>query len=144
MNAQLSAQIATGASVFPSEHRGNQQHPAPSAPPAGPSQAPPGVPSPAPYGAPPGLSDGYPPAGPPRGPDSAAGHAFPRDGNPLDPAHAANFMSPVGPQYPEHVDWSVAAAVRARAVPPWLLAALFVGALGIALTLTIVIARIIR
>ena len=53
-------------------------------------------------------------------------------------------MSPVGQQYPEHVDWSAAAASRARAIPPWMLAVLFVGAIGIALALTIVVARLIR
>jgi len=53
-------------------------------------------------------------------------------------------MSPVGQHYPEHVDWGAAAAGRARALPPWMLAVLFVGAIGIALALTIVVARLIR
>jgi hypothetical protein len=53
-------------------------------------------------------------------------------------------MSPVGQQYPENVDWGSWAASRARAVPPWLLAALFVGAIGVALALTVVVARLIR
>jgi hypothetical protein len=90
------------------------------------------------------MSDGYPQPTPPRGLDSGPGQAFPRDGNLQDPGRAANLMSPVGQQYPENVDWGVAAAARARAVPPWLLAVLFVGALGIALALTVVIARLIR
>jgi hypothetical protein len=53
-------------------------------------------------------------------------------------------MSPVGQYYPEPVDWSAAAAGRARALPPWMLAVLFIGAIGIALALTIVVARLIR
>jgi hypothetical protein len=53
-------------------------------------------------------------------------------------------MSPVGQYYPERVDWGAAAASPARAVPPWLLAILFVAALGIALALTIVIAKLVR
>ena len=53
------------------------------------------------------------------------------------------MMSPVGQQYPERVDWSAAAAAKARAVPPWLLAILFIAAIGGALALTIVIARLI-
>jgi eukaryotic-like serine/threonine-protein kinase len=158
MSSQLSAQIATGASVFPSEHRGGPPHP--SAPPSGPPVAPYSVPSSPPHGAPAfhggpspgqgpgpgpgGLADGYPQMAPPRMADGGPGQPFPRDGNFMDPGRAGNMMSPVGQQYPEHVDWGAAAAARARAVPPWLLAVLFVGAIGIALTLTIVIARIIR
>jgi hypothetical protein len=61
-----------------------------------------------------------------------------------DPQRAAELMSPVGQHYPEPVDWSAAAAGRARAIPPWMLAVLFVGAIGIALALTIVVARLIR
>ena len=53
-------------------------------------------------------------------------------------------MSPVGERYPERVNWAAAAATRARAVPPWLLAILFIAAIGIALALTIAIARAIR
>ena len=63
--------------------------------------------------------------------------------NALDPQRAANLMSPVGHQYPDR-DWDAAAAMPARALPPWMLAILFVGAIAIALTLTIVIARIAR
>jgi hypothetical protein len=62
----------------------------------------------------------------------------------IDPQRAAELMSPVGQHYSEPVDWSVAAAGRARAIPPWMLAVLFVGAIGIALALTIVVARLIR
>ncbi len=72
----------------------------------------------------------------------------PADGNlrplSIDPQRAAELMSPVGQQYPEHVDWSAAAAGRARALPPWMLAVLFVGAIGIALAVTIIVARLIR
>jgi serine/threonine protein kinase len=59
------------------------------------------------------------------------------------PAHAANIMSPVGDQYPQH-DWAAVAARPAKAIPPWMLAVLFVVALGLALTITIVIAKIVR
>ena len=53
-------------------------------------------------------------------------------------------MSPVGHQYPQQVDWAVAASMPARAVPPWMLAVLFVAAIVVALTLTILIAKIVR
>jgi hypothetical protein len=96
----------------------------------------------------PGDSDSFPPSRPsdlammpgmpgmPGAPDAATRLS--------DPQHAANVMSPVGQQYPDHVDWGAVAASRARAVPPWLLAVLFVGTLAVALTLTIVIAKLIR
>jgi hypothetical protein len=163
MNAQLSAQIATGATVFPSDvprgttpppqmgqmsmvpPPGGPGHPGPhgtippdvSAPLGAPVPTPPGLP--AQVGArgsePAGMLDGYPPLAP---------LARPSDSGPLDAQHAAGVMSPVGQQYPESVDWSALAAGRARAVPPWLLAVLFLGAIGIALALTIAIARIVR
>ncbi len=60
---------------------------------------------------------------------------------PLDPAHAASMMSPVGDQYPQ-TDWERAAAMSAKALPPWMLAALFGGALVGALLLTLAIAKI--
>jgi hypothetical protein len=65
------------------------------------------------------------------------------DGGVQDPQRAASLMSPVGEHYPAQVDWSAAAAAKARAVPPWLLALLFIGAIGVALALTIAIARIV-
>jgi eukaryotic-like serine/threonine-protein kinase len=68
-----------------------------------------------------------------------------QEGPPLiNPQRAAELMSPVGQQYPEQVDWSAMAAGRARALPPWMLAVLFVGAIGIALAITIIVARLIR
>ena len=81
---------------------------------------------------------------PPGVPDSGPGQVIPRDGQPIDPQRAANMMSPVGQYYPENVDWDAAAALPARAVPPWLLAVLFIAALGVALTLTILIAWLFR
>ncbi|HEY0193567.1 MAG TPA: hypothetical protein VGC42_20765 [Kofleriaceae bacterium] len=60
-----------------------------------------------------------------------------------DPQRAANMMSPVGPQYGNRVDWTAAASAKIRVMPPWLLAILFIAALGLALTLTIVIARLV-
>ncbi len=89
MNSELSAQMAAGATVFPSP--------------------------------------------PPRRGDSGR----------QDPAHAAELASPVGQYYGDQVDWAAAAAAPARAIPPWKLALLFVGALGIALLLTIVIAKLV-
>jgi serine/threonine-protein kinase len=83
--------------------------------------------------------------GPAHGPALPAQHGDP-GGSPLsfDPQRAAELMSPVGQQYPEQVDWSAMAAGRARALPPWMLAVLFVGAIGIALAITIIVARLIR
>jgi hypothetical protein len=60
------------------------------------------------------------------------------------PMHAANVVSPVGEQFPHPIDWSAAAARPAKAIPPWLLGVLFVGALGIALMVTIIIAKIVH
>jgi eukaryotic-like serine/threonine-protein kinase len=68
----------------------------------------------------------------------------PRASDPPPAAGAASFMSPVGESYPAGVDWDAAAARRARALAPWQLALLFVGALGIALLLTMMIAKIVR
>jgi hypothetical protein len=119
MNAQLSEQIATGASVFPSDHRGpSGAHP-------GPRTMDPG-----------GPRDSYPPV-------PGSGPQVLNDGSFADPQRAANLMSPVGQQYPGQVDWEAAAAASARAVPPWLLALLFLGAIGIALGLTIAIAKLV-
>ena len=61
-----------------------------------------------------------------------------------DPQHAAAVMSPVGEHFGQQVDWAAAAARPAKALPPWMLALLFVGALGVALMITIIIAKIIR
>jgi serine/threonine protein kinase len=123
MNAQLSEQIATGATVFPSEGRG--------APMYGDAIARSG-----PRGIEPSPLDGYP-----RLADSAGRAVL--DGGVQDPQRAASVMSPVGEHYSGHVDWTAAAAAKARAVPPWLLAILFIGAIGVALALTIAIAKIV-
>jgi hypothetical protein len=55
---------------------------------------------------------------------------------------AAHLMSPVGQQYPQQVNWAEAAAMPAKAIPPWMLGLLFVGAIVGALLITIVIAKI--
>jgi hypothetical protein len=68
---------------------------------------------------------------------------IPDSGVYVDPQHAANMMSPVGNQYPQR-DWNAAAATPAKAMPTWKLAVLFIGMVGIALTLTIIIAHIAR
>ena len=60
---------------------------------------------------------------------------------PFDPNVAANMMSPVGEHYPQ-TDWQRMAGMQARALPKWALIALFVAALGGALILTLVIAKI--
>jgi hypothetical protein len=65
------------------------------------------------------------------------------DSGSFDPKAAANLMSPVGEQYPQ-VDWAAAAAQPAKAIPPWILAVLFVIALLVALGITIVIAKIVK
>jgi hypothetical protein len=41
-------------------------------------------------------------------------------------------------------DWSAAGGAPVRTIPPWLLAVLFVGALGGALLITILIAQAVR
>jgi len=130
MNAQLSEQIATGATVFPSDRvpalfPGDPRAPAP---------VPPSAPSPAHSG----------PAIARSGPRSVdAGGSMPHEIQ-GDAQRAAALMSPVGEHYPGQVDWSAAAAAKARAVPPWLLAILFIAAIGVALAFTIVIARLVR
>jgi hypothetical protein len=66
-----------------------------------------------------------------------------RDTGAHDPAHAANMASPVGAGYGEH-DWDAAAAAPARAIPPWMLAILFIVAIGVALGITIAIATLVK
>lgn len=63
------------------------------------------------------------------------------DAQPFSPSAAANLMSPVGDQYPQ-TDWERAAALPARALAPWQLAALFVGVVGGALLITLLLAKI--
>ena len=90
-----------------------------------------------------GMSGGVPEHGMSgAGPGMPPGYPMP--GAMFDPQRAAELMSPVGQQYPEHVDWAAMAARRARAVTTWRLAALFVGAIGIALLLTVLVARLIH
>ncbi|HSR96451.1 MAG TPA: protein kinase [Kofleriaceae bacterium] len=131
MNAQMSEQIATGATVFPSD-----RSPALFAPgdPRAPAPVPPSAPSPAHAG----------PAIARSGPRSVeAGGSMPHEVQ-SDAQRAAALMSPVGEHFPGQVDWSAAAAAKARAVPTWLLAILFIAAIGVALAFTIVIARLVR
>lgn len=63
------------------------------------------------------------------------------DVTPFNPNAAASLMSPVGDQYPQ-TDWERAAALPARALAPWQLAALFVGVVGGALLITLLLAKI--
>jgi len=95
------------------------------------------------------LPDGYPVVvgGRPFSSDLAPSNMPPRTSRPsfgADASQAAAVLSPVGDQYRGQVDWAAAAARPAKAIPPWMLAALFAGALFIALIITIVIAKIIR
>jgi serine/threonine-protein kinase len=178
MNAQLSEQIATGATVFPSERRGAGPSPGPVAPHLAPAGTHPPPMGGAPLGPPgalgaamgqPGL--GPPPGGPmisppgvsigPAGAAPAPGFApsgfpppgFPPPGGPpgfpppsgvhvsaFDP-HGVNASSQAGAL---QRDWAALVMARLRNAPPWVLAVLFVGTIGVALALTIVIARIFR
>ena len=63
------------------------------------------------------------------------------ESGPMDPFRVA---SPVGQHYRGDVDWAAAAAQPVRAIPPWMLAVLFVVALGIALGVTMLIALAFR
>jgi hypothetical protein len=81
----------------------------------------------------------------------AGGSVFPSarrggvpDSGPHDPQRAADLASPVGAQYGGDVDWSQAAAMPARSIPPWMLGVIFVAAIGIALAITIIIAKLVR
>jgi len=76
-------------------------------------------------------------------PSTRSGRNVP-DSGPHDSQRAADLASPVGPQYGGDVDWSQAAAMPARAIAPWMLGVIFVAALGIALTITIIIAKLVR
>nr|MDQ3370570.1 hypothetical protein [Myxococcota bacterium] len=98
MDAQMSAEMASGASVFPSQQRSS---------------------------------------GGSRPPDNRSASG------PQDPQRALDLASPVGQQYPEH-DWAAAASAPARALPAWMLALVFLGAIGVALAITILIATIAR
>jgi hypothetical protein len=79
-----------------------------------------------------------------QGPPSDSGSRSAMDSGQQYAQHGASLMSPVGQQYPHPVDWAEAAAMPARALPSWMLAVLFIGAIGVALTITIVIARMLR
>ena len=95
------------------------------------------------------LPDGYPVVvgGRPFSSDLAPSdlpHRMSRPSFGGDASQAAAVLSPVGDQYRGQVDWAAAAARPAKAIPPWMLAMLFAGALFVALIVTIVIAKIIR
>jgi hypothetical protein len=128
MNAELQSQMAAGATVFPSDHRPPGGQARPSSAHAGPRIEP-------------SPRDGYPSL-PPHLSDSGPS-MIQHDGTPMDPQRAASLMSPVGQHYPGDVDWEAAAATEAKAVPPWLLAILFIAALGVALAITILFARLV-
>lgn len=115
MSAEMSEQIARGADIFPSR--------------------PPGA---APQAAPHIMQ----PTLPPMVPHQPHGQHMPQQT--LQPQDAAHLMSPVGQQYPQQVNWAEAAAMPARALPPWMLALVFVGAITLALVITVIIAKIAR
>ncbi len=72
------------------------------------------------------------------------GAARPGEAGPFDPSRAAELASPVGQHYGDNVDWAAVAAAPAKAIPPWKLILMFVGALGLALLITILITRAAR
>ena len=122
MSAEMSEQIARGADLFPSRPVGAAPQPAPHVPQ-------PTLQPQTPHYAQPTLQPQLMPH-------------YPQPT--LQPQDAAQLMSPVGQQYPQQVNWADAAAMRARALPPWMLALVFVGAITLALVITIIIAKIAR
>jgi len=98
------------------------------------------------FPSPPGGRPQVPDSGPfdpsrPPGPKSPPGMTGPPA---MDYPRAADLASPVGQYYGDQVDWEAAAAASAKAIPPWKLVLLFVGVVGVALLLTIVIAKIVH
>jgi hypothetical protein len=83
------------------------------------------------------FPSGRTPGGPARPPEPPRPDGYP-------PFNPTDLASPVGPQYGEQVDWAAAAAMPAKAVPPWKLALLFLGAIGAALLVTLLVAVIAR
>ena len=130
MNPEFSQQMLSG-NVFPSAPPGARTAPAPAVVTAETAQSR-AIPDRSPPGHAPGPQSGY---GQPQAPGS---------GPQPQQQHAASMMSPVGQQYPQQVDWAEAAAMPARALPPWMMIALFVAAIGVALVLTIIVAKILR
>jgi hypothetical protein len=59
-------------------------------------------------------------------------------------AHRAGDMGGPGGPHPGGMDWSGAPQTPGRGMPPWMLAVLFIGALGGALLITILIAQAMR
>ena len=141
MNAEMSANIARGADIFPS------QQPTRTSGAAMPIQAPPPT-NPPPFGQA-TQAPQHQPLRPQAQPMQYHQPQHPQQQHPQQQHdnsghHAAQLMSPVGQQYPQQVNWADAASMPARAIPKWMLGALFVGAIVAALILTIVIAKIAR
>jgi hypothetical protein len=101
----------------------------------------PGMPMPGMPAAPPSAPAGYPVMSAEMNAQIARGAdlfpSMPRGPNP-------NLMSPVGAQYPQQVDWDEAAARPARALPAWIMVLLFLVAIGVALGVTILVAKALR
>ena len=138
MSAEMSANIARGADIFPS------QQPTRTSGAAMPIQAPPPT-NPPPFG----QAVNAPAQHQPLRPQAQPMHQQPQQyqepqHHEQSGQHPAQLMSPVGQQYPQRVNWADMAAMPARAIPKWMLGALFVGAILAALILTIVIAKIAR
>jgi serine/threonine protein kinase len=72
----------------------------------------------------------------PSAPQSYQQHPMPDSGQML------GMASPVGPGYGQQVDWAQAAATPAKAMPKWMLVAIFAGAILGALLITVIIAKI--
>jgi len=107
-----------------------------------PQQMPNPTPQPMPVQMPPTFTPSGMPAMPP--PGVLHGSApQPVQSGPFEHIDPAALASPVGDGYPM-VDWAAEAATPIRVVPPWMLALLFVGAIVVALGITMIIALIIR
>lgn len=117
MDALMTAEMEKGASVFPGQPAGGR------------STRP---------TAPPGFDDLQRDSG-------QVIRAAPASGA-FDANRAVDLASPVGRDYPVQgeQDWATAAAAPARALPAWMLALFFLAAIAVALTITIVLAKLTR
>jgi hypothetical protein len=76
---------------------------------------------------------------PPQQPPMSA-DVFPSGPSGPDP----RLISPVGPQFPQQVDWKEAALEPARALPTWVMVMLFLVASGLALGVTFLVTKALR
>jgi len=137
MSAELSENIARGGDLFPSQPTSRGSGALPNMPPPATSPPPFGQPLNAPAAHQPLRPTAQPMYQPPQ-----PQYAPPPPHLDGSGQHAAQLMSPVGPSYAQQVNWADAAAAPARALPKWVLGALFLGAILAALLLTVIIAKI--